>query len=624
MEERRPDQVWSLEFKGNQTFSGVVLQEQIATDAHTLWEKIRFWKKTGHPVDEMQIRKDVIRIRNFYQRRGFFNVKVSYTLRERGKSWKKKLIFHIEENAAIRINEVNFVFKAKDRYADYIRENEAFQKIKQRQPLQPGRRYEKIKTPEAVGQIEDVLKNLGFAYAKVSLDARVDTARLSADLFIECQTGPRTYISEINVEGAKASSQRYVVKQSGLKIGEQYSLDKLQEAQRELFNHHLFQFVTISVPEQEHDSTLNLLLRVREAPLRSVQASVGFGTEELARGQLNWIHRNAFDQGHRFTATGRASFIQQSLNFDYLFPYFYNNKSSIVISPFLQHQLEKSFELFSGGVTNSFIYQYQENFTASSSYEFAKNLELSKKFDVSLPDTTLEYDLSSLKFNGYYNEGFRRRQTGWVIQPFIELSGLLGLATFRFQKISFDVRRFIKLGQTTTFAARLQAGGIVNAKTDSLPRNSRFFLGGTNSVRGWYRQELGPKQARVRTDSVRQNDGTFADTTRFEQYIPLGGRAVFGFNIEVRQELNNFIKGFGIAAFLDGGQVWQSIATIGNRPIQFGAGGGLRYRSPIGPLRIDVAYKLNPTREDLGIYKGQNFGDIWNRIGIHFSIGQAF
>ena len=614
-EEMMPDQVWSLKFEGNQTFSPMVLKEQIATESPTLWEKLRFWNKTGHPVNEVQIRKDVIRLENFYNRRGFINAEINYRLEQKGKEWKKKLVFEIEENVPVRIDDVNYVFDAKEHYQEYIEESDGFQRIRRRQPLQPGRRYQRILEPQVIGQIRDVLRNLGFAYAEVNIEARVDTSRLSASLTIECVSGPRADITEIDVQGNKTIGKDYVIKESGIQPGEQYGLDKLQEAQRELFNHHLFQFVTISIPEQPQDTTLNLQFRVREAPLRSVQTTIGFGTEELARGRLSWVHRNAFGKAHRFTASGRASFIQQSVNIDYLFPYIFNTKSSIVFSPFAEHRLEKSFELFTAGVTNSFIYQYRKNATASVSHEFTKNQELSTRSISSLPDTTVNYDLSSLQFSGYFSQGFGREQLGWVIQPYAQISGFLGFATFSFQKVSLDVRRFTKVAEGTILATRVQTGGIYNASVDSLPRNIRFFLGGTNSVRGWYRQELGPKEARFTEDS----DGN----TVFDEYVPVGGRAMFAFNIEIRQDLDSFIKGFGLTAFLDGGQVWRDSYGIPERPIQFGAGGGLRYRSPIGPLRIDVGYKLNPTRDDLGIFQ-QSESNAWDRIGIHFSLGQAF
>lgn len=624
-DEERADQILRVKFTGNETFAAVVLKDQIASEAPSIWEKLRFWKDTGYPVEQMMIKKDVVRLSNFYQRRGFYNVNISYRLEEMGKPWKKKLIFEIEENSAIRISQLNYQFETDTSNIPFIKESNLFQVVQNRQPFQPGRRYERILIPDAVGQINDAIRNLGFPYADVSVDAEVDTAALSALVTITCNTGPRADVSEIDVKGVKSIDEDYVIKQSGIKIGENYSLEKIQDAQRELFNHHLFQFVTIGIPEQEQDSTLNLLMTVREASLRTVEASVGFSTADLARGQVRWIHRNVFNEGHRFTATGRVSFIQQLLSFDYLFPYFYNNKSSIIISPFAEHQLEKSFELFTGGVTNSFIYQHRKNITGTISYELTKNLELSQQPDVSLPDSTTRYDLSSLQLSGYYSQGFGREQLGWVVQPYLEISGFFGFASYQFQKASLDVRRFTKLGKSTVLATRVQAGGLVNASTDSLPRNIRFFLGGTGSVRGWYRQNLGPKEASFRPEYIENPDGTVTDTVSvFDGYIPVGGRAKFAFNIELRQDLNRLLNGFGITAFLDGGQVWRGVTNISDRPIQFSAGGGFRYRSPIGPVRIDLGYKLNPTEQDLGVYPGEDPPNFWDKVGIHFSIGQAF
>jgi len=624
-EEGRQDQVWKLVFTGNDNFSSIVLAEQIATEAPTFWEKMSFWKDGGHPVDEIMIQKDAIRIRNFYQRRGFYDVRVTYRLEEMGKSWKQKLTFEVDERSAIRIANLEHAFQTRNGNVQSIRESIEYRRFKEQQPMRQGSRYEQIRIPEVVGQLRDVLRNLGYPYAEVDIDAEIDTASLAADVAVVANTGPQAAISEISVEGARSVSDRYVIRESGLKQGDRYSYEEVQKAQRELFNHHMFQFVTISIPEQEQDSTLNLLMRVREAQLRTVEASVGFGTEELARGQLRWIHRNAFQKGHQFTATGRASFIQQLVSMDYLFPYVYNNKSSFVISPFGEHQLEKSFELYTAGLTNSFIYQYQRNLTGTVSYQITKNRELSKQTDVTLPDSTIRYDLSSLQLSGYYSQGYGREQLGWVVQPYAEISGFFGFATFAFQKASIDVRRFTKLGESTTLATRVQAGGIVNASVDSLPRNIRFFLGGTNSVRGWLRQELGPKEAAFKTEIVEDPDAGQVDTvSTFDRYVPVGGRAMFAFNIELRQEFNKFIKGFGVAAFLDGGQIWRSVSTIGRRGIQFGTGAGLRYRSPIGPLRIDVGYKLNPTDQDLGLFDDQDRAGFWDKVGIHFSIGQAF
>lgn len=612
--ERGPDvppQVWNLDFEGNKQYADVVLKRQIATEAPSFWQKLKFWDRSGYALNKIELKKDVIRLRNYYRRRGYVNVEVAYRVEPGNTSWKKRVVFEIEENIPIRIRNLSYTLRNTDAPREDILDSRLFEKAQREHAYQTGARYAIIKEPEVVGAFSDALKNLGFAYADVTVQAQVDTATLAANVTIDCNLGPRTYIDSVQVEGIQTISKDYVLREAALKHGERYSLTKLQEAQQQLFNHHLFRFATISIPEQPHDSTLNLLLRVRERERRSVEVQAGFGTEEKLRGQVSWTHRNVAHRGHRFTATARGSFIEQYANMSYLFPYIYNTKSSIVISPFGQHLLQDNFELLRAGITNSFIYRYSESLTASASYEFTKNEELSKQFNANLPDTTLAYDLSSFQFSSYYSQGFGRQQQGWVVQPYVEVSGLFGLATFRFEKLSADVRRFTNLTSSTMLATRVQGGGLFNAPTDSLPNNIRFYLGGTNSVRGWYRQQLGPKRART-------------DSTGFVDYVPVGGRAMFGFNVELRQELDFIIKGLGMAVFLDGGQIWETFAQLDTRPLQYGVGGGVRYQSPIGPVRIDIGYKINPTDEDLGIYQGRDYGNGWDRIGIHFSIGQAF
>lgn len=604
------DQVWDIVFEGNEAFGDLVLKNQIATEKPTFWDKMRFWNRGGHPFEELDVRRDVIRVRNYYRRRGFINVRVTYRVEELGPEWKKRLVFTVNEQVPVTIREVDYRFTGGGDSLS-IRESRAFREAMRQHAYRPGMRYESVREPEVIGRFNDLIKNLGYAYSQVSLDADIDTARLAADLVLRFQPGPRTYFDQIRVEGNETVSESFVRGEAGLEAGKVYSLTGLQDAQQELFNHHLFRFATISLPEQPQDSTLELLVRLRENPLRTVEASVGFGNEEKLRGQLNWIHRNAFGQGHRFTASGRASFIEQTLGLDYLFPYVYNTKSSIVISPFGQHLLESGFELFRAGLTNTFIYRYNQRTTGSASYQFTRNLELTKQFDASLPDSTQEYDLSTFQVSAYYNESLGREQEGWFFQPYAEVSGPFGLATYNFQKISFDLRRFTRLTSSTMLATRVQMGALRDLAADSLPNNIRFFLGGTNSVRGWNRQELGPKRART-------------DSTGFLRYIPTGGGAMMGFNIEIRQDLDGIIRNFGVAAFLDGGQIWNTLRRLDSRPLQFGVGGGLRYRSPIGPLRVDIGYKLNPTDEDLNRYRGVDYGSPWDRIGIHFSIGQAF
>lgn len=608
----RNEVIWKLDIKGNDTFANMFLFNIIAADEPSFFQKL-LGKTEEFELVETELRRDAIRIERYYQRRGFSNVSVDYEIEDLGKDWKKRVVFNVQEGAPIRISSLNLVIEAEEEDKSYIRNSRAYQRALEEHEFQEDRRYQIIRIPDVEGKFVDVIQNLGFAYADVSVEAEVDSVALKADVTIRNIPGPKTFVDELIVEADLSVPERILTRETGIKTGSLYSRKDVQEAQRQIFNHHLFRFATISIPEQPRDSSLTMLIRARENMPRTFEASVGVGREEIVRGQLSWQHRNITGTGHRFSASSRASFIEQRLNADYLIPYVFNSKSSYVSSLFGQRRLEPSFELLRAGISNSLIYQPRRNITGSFSYEFSINKELSRRDRrTALPDTVLNFDVSSLTFSGFYSEGFSREQRGWVVQPSFEISGTFGESTFRFQKFSLDVRRFTELTNSTVIATRLSGGTIFFAENDSLPSTIRFFTGGTNSVRGWSRQDLGPKVA------------TFNDDGTFDEFISIGGRILFNFNLELRQQFDSLIEGFGIAGFLDGGQVWRNFDRFNERSVQFGAGGGFRYQSPIGPVRIDLGYKLNPTDEDLDIFEVEDFGNIWNKINIHFSIGQAF
>lgn len=608
-DERTPI-VWTLSFEGNDTFSGTVLSNITAASRPN---KLRKWFRaySNFEFNETEMRRDRVRIERFYQRRGFSDVDVQLVVEDGNKPWKKKVRFLIREGSPIRIADSRIEIEAPADIADEIRANTDFQRTAESHDFLPGRRFQTVRKPDSEGAFRRVLQNMGFPWPEVEVTSQVDSLSLRATATIAVRPGPKSYFSTFDVQGHETVPERVVLREMVIKEGDLFSQEDIQDSQRQIFGHHLFRFATITLPEQPQDSTVHLQVRVRENPLRMVQASIGFGSEDLLRGQLSWQHRNINGSGNRLGFSGRGSFIEQRLGGDYLIPYVFNTRSSFVVAPFGQRRLEPAFELLRAGVSNSLIYQLRRNLTATASYEFTFNEESLRGESTALPDSVIGFNVSSLTFTGFYSQALSREPRGWVVQPSVELSGTFGESKFTFQKITLDVRRFQQVSTTTTLAARVNFGQIFFAQPDSLPANIRFFSGGTNSVRGFTRQQLGPKRP------------SFTDDDQFDGFVPIGGRATFTFNAEIRQAVPFFFDGFGIAAFLDGGQVWRALDRIDERALQFGTGGGLRYQSPIGPVRFDVGYKLNPRDEDMNIFQGEDFGG-GSRLTFHFSIGQAF
>lgn len=606
------EQVWNIDFEGNETYSGMVLHNMIALEAPSFFRKLRFWNRSGFEFDATELQRDEIRLERFYQRRGFPHVDVTSRVEQGRREESCHVFFMIEEGAPTVIDTVRQEINADPEVVEYLEEHREFQQADRSRRMQPGRRYQRIQHRDVEGRYLSVLRNLGFAYADANVTAEVDTLGGSAEVLITLTPGTRIYFGEIRVDGNETVSDDLVRRQSDLESGEMYSSDKMRTAQQHIYGHPLFRFVTLNLPSQPRDSVADVTLRVREHPLRSLQVQGGLGIEEIARLSVSWEHRNPLGNAHNFSVSTRASFLEQRANIDYLIPYVFNPKSRINIAPFGQRLDERAYLLLRGGVTNSFIYQISQETAGTISYEFTRNRELVRSSDVTIPEEKQQYNISALKLSGYHNQLEVERYQGWSIRSNAEFSGFLGTGSIHYNRYMLDIRRYIDLGSTTQLALRNDGGIITYSGLDELPSNIRFYAGGTSSVRGWQRRNLGPKRP------IMDEDG------EFDEYVPIGGKAMFQFNIELRQDLKWLIQQLGVAFFLDGGSVWEELGTIDTADLQYGLGGGFRYDSPVGPVRIDLARKINPTDEDLNIFEGKDYGSAFDHWGIHFSIGQAF
>lgn len=597
-EDSRHLRIRNVEFSGNRAFPDIVLRAVVANRNRSLAERFRLSKEKGFHFDDAEIRRDAIRLQRYYQRRGFPNVSVSVDIQPGKKDWQRDLNFKITEGEPVMIEsfEVRWVPQSDSTRLEAQR---AFRRAMNQNPLKVDERYESILTADAEGLFKNTLQNLGYAFASVSVSGTMDSSKTGAVVRMNLDPGPLTTIDSIHVEGERSVHKSLIRRESGIRQGDVYSQRALGRAQQEIFSHHLFRFVTVSVPEQPRDSTVNLFIRVREHPLRSVRAQAGFGNEEYLRGNVSWTHRNPFGNAHSFSSSVRASFLEQRINVDYIIPYVFNTNSTFLISPFAQRLNESSYLLLRMGSNNTFLYRYSQNLVGTVSYEFTRNEEFLKSTERVLRDSTQLYDLSALQLSGYYQRLIVERSEGWAIRPFIEFSGLFGLGTLTYQKFSLDVRRYLTVSSGSQIALRVDTGVLLGETSDLIPANIRFYAGGTNSVRGYDRWQLGPK---------RSTDGGL---------VPDGGRAAFTFNTELRKDASNVIQGLSLNTFFDGGYVWRQLDEADPQDLRYTMGAGVGYASFLGPIRLDVGYKLNPTQQDLDT-------SIFGRWGLHISIGQAF
>ena len=172
------------------------------------------------------------------------------------------------------------------------------------------------------------------------------------------------------------------------------------------------------------------------------------------------------------------------------------------------------------------------------------------------------------------------------VTPFLDV---MDLSTY-FVKNEWTFMHYLTLdaAPSLTLATRLRLGIMGGAGLSDIPADERFYAGGGGSIRGYAYQKVGP------LDKDRE---------------PTGGRSLTDWSVELRKRLN---KNFGVVAFVDGGMAHELVYPDFSDAIQWGAGVGVRYFTPIGPLRLDVAMPINRRR------------DLDNSVQFYISIGQAF
>jgi outer membrane protein insertion porin family len=260
----------------------------------------------------------------------------------------------------------------------------------------------------------------------------------------------------------------------------------------------------------------------------------------------------------------------------------------LAVSPFIWRQREPAFAVNRIGGSLGAIHQFNRTLSGTITYSLehvrvtqsvlvqtADSLALSKLYNKSQVILGSSYDNSAPLFNphrGYFNTNT------------FTLSGLGFGSKTRYTKLLIDVRRYQPLS-ALVLAIRTKLGGIRTFGSESfVPVEERFYSGGSSSVRGWARSELGPHVAG----------------------LPIGGLSLLEGSVEIRYPVVGLLSG---VVFGDFGNVWTESYKYKLSDLHYAAGLGIRLATPIGPIRMDVARPVS---------------DVEKKIQFHVSVGQAF
>ena len=447
---------------------------------------------------------------------------------------------------------------------------------------------------KAEALIVRALKDEGRPLAKVTdREVVADHKSLTADVTLTVAAGPIAGYGDTSVDGTEAVDRDFTRYMTGLKPGEQYSPDEIDEARDRLLGLEVFNSVTVKEADKlDPQGNIPINVEVSERKFRYFGLGATASNTDGLGFEGYWGHRNLFGHAEKLKFDGSISGIgaqdisKLNYNAGVMFEKpgvvgpaskFYANLKTVFEHP-------DAYDRFSVRGETGLSYELSKYQTVSAGVA----LEYSKIEDNLDPDPQ-KYMIASLPLQYVWdNRDDKLNPTkGFRFLGYAEPSyDLLGGAVFLKLKGEGSVYQTLDDAGRFVAAGRLAMGSILGASLQEVPADRRFYAGGGGSVRGYAYQGIGPKDS--------DDD-------------PIGGLSWFETSAELRYQVTDSI---GIVPFVDAGTV--SVKQFPDfSDVKVGAGIGLRYITPFGPLRIDAAVPLNPDRGDPS-------------FGIYAGIGQAF
>ena len=644
-------QVSSLAFRFASTESVLVsaLTEQVATTAPSLTESavfraLRLGSKKPHPLNPIELQKDLVRLSRFYARNGYPQAVIDYEVDLDSASNRAGVAFLIEEGPPLLIRDVVFAGRSvpeqlvpelRPEWADFVG-------VLGREA---GRRLTDFRLLQYQNRTLQWLRNRGYAFADVSVEQAVDSTGLVADVRLKVNAFDRARYGEIVIEGNEAIEERIIRRELGFETGDLFDGSDLGEAQREVFGLAVFQLATVNVvADQPRDSTVEMRVRVQENPLRVARAFSGFYTEGGLTGRAEATHRNAF--GGARTATlgleARTGLFDQSGVDGGLYdygasltlrqPYVLDRRLSLGLTPAVRSRNDEIERSRAVSGTASLLYTRRALQTGSVSATIQQRQISPRESGGIFSLTSLDADslqiVSALVgadvTAGFVDDPLQPRR-GVILRPSVRAS-VPGLSDQPFVRGRVGATGFLPLGETLGVTLRgigaafapvggttldVPAGGA--PITYALLRDQYTYAGGSTDVRGWSTTLLGPKIPDFRVDELTLDDDTVRLDTTVTGYTAIGGR----YKVLASAQLNLPLPigpQWGASAFVDAGRIWPAATfDFGDSPLaeglearieeenafRFGVGAGVQYLTPIGFVGLALAAKLNPSYFDL-------------------------
>ena len=558
-----------ISFSGNVYFSDKILRKLLPETKEEGW--FSWFTKSGIYKEDI-LERDVDAIAAFYFLKGFIQVKVGkpkVTIDKDG----IVITIPVEEGRQFKIAKV-------DIQGDLILPKEELLK---RVPIYVGEIFNREHVRNALSRLTDLYADQGFAFVDVNPITIPHKDQPLVDLTFEIRKGSKVYFERINILGNTKTLDRVIRRDLGMAEGELYSLTAMKRSREQLNALGYFKEVNVNTQKGSADDKMVVNVKVEEAPTGSFSAGMGYSSIDKLVAILSISQNNLFGWGHRVVAQTQLGAISRYFNLSYTEPRLFDTQILVGADAFNTYRDYDDYSVKrTGGLARFGVPLFEAvRATLAYKYEIVDTYNIIPGASEIIQDQEGESTTSSLGLVLRRDIRNHRFDPTAGSDNYISVEyagGILG-GTNEFTKYVANSAWFYTPFQKITFSTRGQIGYITG---DPIPLYERFRLGGMYTVRGFKTWDIGPKDAE--TGEV------------------IGGDKMLLFNFEmifpIAKEIN--LKGL---VFFDAGNAWDVGEPYKLDDLRTSVGVGIRWMSPVGPLRLEWGYNLQPREgEDKSVW----------------------
>lgn len=437
-------------------------------------------------------------------------------------------------------------------------------------------------------------RNRGYLEAVVEVEAPVDPVSHQAEVVFRIRPGSYFTVGGIIVAGLDTTRDSVIRSRLPFAEGDALGSGDLLEVRRRLVSMGIFRSVDVNLLEPEEPiSERNVLIRVVEGPRTSIGYGAGYSEREQVRGEGEWTRNNLFGMGHTMSLFGRFSLKGTRMVATYRGAESVEGEIPIFVSAFRESQDRESLDFIRSGIG----VQVTRRILGRNVF-LRYDLTTSELFDLKINPIQIDRNFADNLWLSAVSASVVTDTRDDPVDPHrgrfgivdVEWSSALLRSRAPFLKGLAQQYLFFPVGEAIVLAVsgRLGLAWTLGADEPALvPITERFFAGGATSLRGYKLDRAGP-----------------LDPSGY----PVGGNMLIVGNIEVRFPIVGSLRG---AVFSDHGGVYSEVSSFRLPDLGHNVGAGLRWNTPLGPLRFDYGIRLG------------DVGDA-RRWQWHFTIGHAF